>query len=517
MNLPLPKSIFIKIFSISSIESLYNCLLANKTLCEIVTPILWETPFEYLYDKQSQFVDWRKVSALTQVYISCLPNETKSALEKSGINKKLSRIPPTFNYASFLKSLDYRLIFDSVVVWLNNSDKTVQRSTKSYYLIVNELFKLFFNHIKYLKSFICKFRPNLINYKLSPNYINLTNLPGAQKHFSSLNHFVIKDNVSTEWFNNIVQKARKIKEIEIELSDCEEDDEMIAGLIINQPNLSKISISSSQQLPWISDALKCIVKSLHTIHISHMISINLKGLCECSNLVDLKLSSDEFISKATFEFFVCSQFSQLRKLHLDFNNLYLDQISTLIRNTHLLQDIYLKFNLIQGSKHSADFINAIADNCPNLIILQALIPDDEISRLPNLFTSCKKLEIIVCLDGNCNDRYTDLIDIGETLSEMGKVIQPNLRKFVTRSCWTFSSDSLNSFLENYEEKRCHKYKQLELLIKTNDDDDRIPIIEKFGKKGVLNIKNWKKKIKKYYTGYSTSSMLVSLISLFYFI
>ncbi|CAG8507383.1 5176_t:CDS:2 [Cetraspora pellucida] len=494
-NLPFPKSIFINIISNSNIGNLYNCLLVNKNLCEIVIPILWETPFEYLYDKL--LPDWRKVSALIQVYISCLSNETKSILERSGINKKLSIIPPpTLNYVSFLKSLDYRLIFDSVVVWLNNSDKTAQRSTNQHYLIVKELFKLFFNHIKYLESFVCKFRPNLINHKLFPNYITLSNLPGAQKHFSYLNRFVIRDIIPTEWCNDIIQKAQKIQEIEVDLSECYEDDEMIAELIINQPNLSKITISSRQKLPCISDALKHKVKSLNTINIFPNISVNLKGLSECSNLIELNLSSEEFISKATFEFFVCSKFSQLKKLYLNFNNLYLDQISTLIRNTHSLQDIYLKFDLIQGSKHSADFINAIADNCPNLINLQAIIPDDEISRLPNLFASCKKLENVICLDGNCKDM--DLIDISEPLLEMGKVVQPNLRKFITRSCWTFSSEALNSFLENYEKKRYNKYKQLELKIKTNDYDDRIPIIEKFGRKGVLSINNWKNKFKEYY-------------------
>ncbi|CAG8736647.1 34570_t:CDS:2, partial [Racocetra persica] len=462
------------ILSISSIESLYNCLLVNKNLCEIVIPILWEAPFEYLYDKL--LPDWRKVSALTQVYISCLSNGTKSNLEKSGINKKLTIIPPpTFNYVLFLKSLDYRLIFDSVVVWLNESDKTAQRSTNQHYLIVNELFKLFFKNIKYLESFICKFRPNLINHKLFPNYITLSNLPGAQNHFSSLNRFIIRDIIPTEWCNDIIQKARKIKEIEVDLSECYEDDEMIAKLILGQPNLSKISISSRQKLPYISDALKHIAKSLNTIHIFPTISVNLKGLSECSNLVELKLSSEEFISKAIFECFVYSKFSQLRKLHLNFNNLYLDQISTLIGNTRSLQEIYLKFDFIQGLKHSADFINAIADNCPNLINLQALIPDDEISRLPNLFESCKKLENVVCLDGNC--KYMNLIDISETLLEMGNALQPNLRRFTTRSCWTFSSEALNSFLENYEKKRCNKYQKLELKIETNNNDDRIPIIE----------------------------------------
>src|SRR6266542_384474 len=67
-------------------DSLYSCLLVNRFWCKISVRILWRNIRNY------------------NTLINCLPSESKEILYKNEINFSTLK-PPTFNYASFCKSL----------------------------------------------------------------------------------------------------------------------------------------------------------------------------------------------------------------------------------------------------------------------------------------------------------------------------------------------------------------------------------------------------------------------------
>src|SRR5437868_11816141 len=81
-------------------KSLHPCLLVNKTLCEIIIPILWKNPWKCLDDK-------KKESQLN-VIVSHLSNEIKENLKNQGINlfSGFVQQKPSFNYISYCRYLN---------------------------------------------------------------------------------------------------------------------------------------------------------------------------------------------------------------------------------------------------------------------------------------------------------------------------------------------------------------------------------------------------------------------------
>src|SRR6266487_2619604 len=79
-------------------DSLYSCLLVNKTWCKTAMPILWKNPWKYLR--------CRKMKSLLSVIISHLPNETKEVLKFNGISLLITQQKPLFNYINFIKYLE---------------------------------------------------------------------------------------------------------------------------------------------------------------------------------------------------------------------------------------------------------------------------------------------------------------------------------------------------------------------------------------------------------------------------
>ena len=88
----------------NDLKSLYSCVLVNRLLCRITTPILWENPFSikcqdgYPYN----FLD---------TYFLFINEDDKAKLKEFGITiNSPSFKNPLFNYPSFIKTLDtYRV------------------------------------------------------------------------------------------------------------------------------------------------------------------------------------------------------------------------------------------------------------------------------------------------------------------------------------------------------------------------------------------------------------------------
>ncbi|CAG8505378.1 15362_t:CDS:2 [Acaulospora colombiana] len=497
-----------KIFEFSDMRTLHSCLLSSRVFCANVVPLLWSTPLEHLYSDPKTQPEWIKVSLIGQIYISCLTDDSISLLKSHEIsfNSTIGKLRPTYDYASFLQSLDYKLLFDCVAVWLNQSQVTSIRSTRKHYLIIEELTKLFFIRTTNLKSVSCKKWENLINYGLAPNYLTITDLPSAEICLRSLDRFSVKDSIPIDFCVGFSRVSRSIKDLEIQPVD-REDDELFAELIKSQKELKKIIIFAADQknceLPEIANALKQHIRSLKTVNLCYKIPVPLEIFIDCVNLVDLKISHlNQLISSSTFESICKTQFTQLKVLHINTQKLYLDQIAMLIQNTGgQIVDVYLEYERAFGTEHSVELVNSIAENCPNLKELRVFIPNEAVHRLPYLFASCPRLNSVCWLDGDSageDTSETNTIDISDVMIEMANVYPKNLYEFLMFAHWEFGETALEYFLRSCKRRlSVRKDRKLDFFVPAWGDD-HIPIIKAYGNKGLLEMRDWEEIIQQYY-------------------
>src|SRR6266536_2427195 len=99
-------------------NSLYSCLLVNKTWCEIIIPILWKNPWKYLRRGNDKL--------LLKVIISHLSDESKNDLSQE-INflkgSYESYQKPLFDYISFCRYLNLREIEKIITTFTFNEDE----------------------------------------------------------------------------------------------------------------------------------------------------------------------------------------------------------------------------------------------------------------------------------------------------------------------------------------------------------------------------------------------------------
>src|SRR6266542_3956598 len=107
-NLPsLPSETIDDIFKyINDQSTLYSCLFVNRAWCRKIVPILWARPKPLVYKERSS-------KSIIETYVSCFDNEEKAILYSEEVlshTEILELKSPLFEYAAFLKELNYPLI-----------------------------------------------------------------------------------------------------------------------------------------------------------------------------------------------------------------------------------------------------------------------------------------------------------------------------------------------------------------------------------------------------------------------
>lgn len=126
MATKLPDECLLEIFKYIDEKSLYSLLLVNRTWCRISIPLLWRKPFkEYRTNEHFKVI---------LPLISYLDKETRKSLkiEENKTNYYIQE-KPTFNYASFIKELDYTNMCYQAITCLKKL-----RSNPKEYSIMND-------------------------------------------------------------------------------------------------------------------------------------------------------------------------------------------------------------------------------------------------------------------------------------------------------------------------------------------------------------------------------------------
>src|ERR1700722_632020 len=101
----------LKYVPIEDKKTLRSCLMVNRSMCKIVTPILWSGPFRYLQGTLHDQPIQRKIyeqdetikmkinqKKLINIYISCMDNESINILNDHGIKIIIKKFTTSFDY-----------------------------------------------------------------------------------------------------------------------------------------------------------------------------------------------------------------------------------------------------------------------------------------------------------------------------------------------------------------------------------------------------------------------------------
>ncbi|CAG8541821.1 5728_t:CDS:2 [Diversispora eburnea] len=472
----LPTETFREIFKYLDIFSLNNCALVNKLWCINSVGLIWQDPFEFLSEEREMISRGPKI---INTYISCLSPKSL---------KNLNIIPSPFkpfnkaffDYASFLRNLDYLILVSSVKQWLKISLKNYKNLNRKEIetievKVIIELCTSFFQHCRLRKL---GFLPHGLTYIFADNYlrdtpfIQLCDLPNA--------NICLTPN---EILCRIAEISNKLKVLDIR--DGFERNEGLKKLFEAQNNLQEFTITTTESLSLISKSLHKKVQNLRTIHIychDHIpLSIfggvtNIQELTLCD---DLRFSPVMEVDPITTKQFSSSftNFTKLKILDLTLKDRNLLQISSLIRKTNgNLQQISLHFGIPIDPQNFTTLIKTIAETCPNLKQLILRIPNDVINRIPFLLASCSALKCVTFIG--------ETEEISKILIEIGKNIPIDLKRLcLNHEKWTYSENSLKKFLDNCEKR----LKTKPLIFVRGKNMGKSEVLDSYITKGIVRV------------------------------
>ncbi|CAB4381694.1 unnamed protein product [Rhizophagus irregularis] len=350
-------------------NTLYSCLLVNRSWCKISVRIYWR----YI----------RNLSTL----ISCLPNDSKEILYNNGISISTSKTP-VFNYASFCKYLEVRKVIKDIEHFLRIQDISVQNLNDITIIVLQEIFKLLMCQTSSLREL----RYTLTNL----TSITFTSYPGARECLKNLSTLSCSSNIHPEFFYKLSKICQtSIHTLSIILNELISNG--LADLISSLQNLRHLKVYQHKYGVDLTDINTLISKfpnSLITFSIYRGMEcffkavIPLSFIARFTNLQELVFI---FSSNESYEGFNKLQyvvFPQLQNLKFYVecpeNELL---IKFLENNGKNLKEFYVKSN-----DNSLNL--AIVKFCPNLRNLTIRIEDNELEILETILISCKYLESI---------------------------------------------------------------------------------------------------------------------------
>jgi hypothetical protein len=411
-------------------NSLYSCLLVNRTWCEMTVPILWKNP-----SKQCRLTK-NACEILYNVILLHLSEELKHNLRSQKI--KLSMTKPLFNYISFWRYLD--LYFLEYIMNIN-----FKISHKSN--IGNEILKLFVNSDMKFTSL------SISNLTISPLYY----ISGAEHCFSTLECFYCDYNINSDILEKVAIINTSIKKLSFNMTNKAKNIyntgiERLFGierLIKSQKNLKEVNFILNnffymEYKSYHKTLEESLIKCADTVQYLRIdwrpIS---KFLSYLVNLVSLEINVSGVVNWSLFEKVSLPLLKFLRTRYVPSKVL-----ASLIENTkgYLIEINILYHYIVDYGR----LIQAIYQYCPNLSYLRLSLFNADILEFENLLINCEflnKLEVISTYNGSI--KWDKLFEI---LTESSPI---SLFKFSFTFCdssWESNLKSLKLFLDNWKDR-----------------------------------------------------------------
>ncbi|PKY54701.1 hypothetical protein RhiirA4_473655 [Rhizophagus irregularis] len=420
------------------INTLYSCLLVNRTWCEHIIPLLWKYPFNIIKKNPRKLVT---------IYFNYCDEQTKSITRTVNHNKTLIKYP------SYLQKISFMKIYDAILDWvLFNNDKTENNEEiKSFpskkdqifsIMLSKEMLKMFLNNsplLEYLKIDISRelrrrTRCEFISFSSSLN-ISLNRLNTL--HCSN-------DNANNEILKVIAQSTTTIKNIIIFENDDWNNDNVgivnstISKLIKTQQGIERVTINQvSKGITEILSSLKSqknTIKEIHFNHVSFGKDENaLKYISDFSeNLKELRFRNCYNLTNNVMKELLNVEFPKLISLEINNDDYFSNtenyptkEILELIKNLgNNLSELILNTSSLSNS-----IFHHIKNYCNNLTTLGLDIGYNQLLLLFELFKSLNKLErFIVQSDGGSIHIDNWLKKIPQSITSLevnGWIISPN--------------------------------------------------------------------------------------------
>ncbi|CAG8482182.1 11286_t:CDS:2 [Diversispora eburnea] len=524
------QKLYQKLFSFLDSQTLFATTRVDRVWCINSIPILWREPFITISYHEHLYNYTEKALLIVKIYLSCLPDESKSIIKNSGIN-----IPypldgtPTFNYSSFLHNLNYLVLSNSLYDLISYEPNSLLR-IKPCKIIIQELLKFLISNSSGLRSIdltnplISKGSPMPLKY-LGKSFMNIFSVPGANTFISNLQSFSCTGHSPPELIYSISEMAKRIRSLG--LQDLQDNDGIIA-LINAQKELKYVRIDSyyPSDISQIYSALKSQSNSLCKVSIIGHERFLLDLFCQCPNLEEFIFIHDRPEDKDyddlvhplegkiqvrdrpryrqpsnTRTNILSAQaqlhasipilnLTKLRKMKIHqrlFRTEHRSMLIQLIQKTQgSLQDIDFDFIVPLDPGFSKQLFMTICSECPNLQRLNIQIHNDLITQVTRLFDNCENL-IEIHLSGS----HDDTRDITNTIFKIGKYLPKNLQLFdLNLQFWTYSLSSVKSFLSQCYEKLNRKPLIYVIHIRFFKQELK-DLLDQYEKKGVIVVKTRK--------------------------
>ncbi|RIA99697.1 hypothetical protein C1645_746479 [Glomus cerebriforme] len=459
-------------------STLFNCLLVNRSWCRQVVPLLWSRPFSRL--------QWKPSSQLIQTYISCMANEKSLSTDLKIILQSTSSLSqPLFNYAKYLKKLNFRELSIYVNIWYCVNNQYKENDNNDYFkidLITNELGKFFIYHSNLIHElYISKvFWFSQIN--------DITAFPGATNSLSHIQRIKITgarcmEDIDIKNLSKILfglsKLSTRIRNIEV-YKFHESSSGLMDGLIElikAQQNLSTFIVSCwNLNLDPLISALESQIDSLTEFEFTktrfdNSIIFNLLSSCPRLHTISFQHCNGLFLENVSP--MIKSPPIGLKRLYLCENDMSPDILISLLYNTrNTLNQLTLDERITETS---TKIIETIAEYCPNLSYLDMKVLNVNILKL---LCPLRKSQLKHLILNNVSSKgfYND-----EKFPEIGKFLPKTLQN-LGLIYWDFTLQSLQSFLNNCD---C-PLKKLFLYRDNGINDDHLNIITQYARsKGTL--------------------------------
>ncbi|CAB4402612.1 unnamed protein product [Rhizophagus irregularis] len=465
-------------------NSLFCCALVSRFWCIYALPILWRNPWFYIKNSGTGSDRWR--TGLITTYVATLPQSSKDILSRAGIKPPCITKNPVFDYSCFLKGLHICSLEVHVIFWIllvtgvtiENGRVIVINPTlrKKIFIVIQELMRLFFRKSSVLYNLNAG--SGIIVPEILANVI--TEIPEAKKVLKKLRTFTCGSTVNTTKFmakivSTLSNYSRNIQQLEIHPY---EDINELSKLINVQKYLSTISMEENltsgniRQISWknTNGAPYEIIKKAHFITrltIGRMY-FPIEELSNFVNLEELILSSfgDQDYPRSKW---IQLTGVSLKKLKLFYfcsvnSTIYLDIFANFIKNCKKLQHIIIHSHKLSDPKNSGLLIDNIAQYCPDILLYEGPILQENIKELTKLLQSCNKLKSLHLRpskgisdtinqatspsnQGNTTDRKMNFDVILKEITEKQPQSLHNLR---ISDGWKISAEAFEKFLESRE-------------------------------------------------------------------
>ncbi|PKY55262.1 hypothetical protein RhiirA4_474594 [Rhizophagus irregularis] len=452
-------------------KTLVSCVLVNRFWCSTASSILYQRPFKFLNNPSPKLI---------RTFISCLSQDSKDLLIKSHVNPEIFDLPNSkLNYPSFIRYLDYELIYNSIFELFkeiyekqqnnnnnklnnnkfnNNNDNNNNNNYNYNYGIITkrlftiELFKLIISSTSVIKHLILDIQH--IQDVINDGFINfdndiksILNTFNSKFCLSQIKKFEYGGIDDLEIMNLLKNYCNQIKSLEFNFY-----------LINSQFGLKKITLRGRyENLGKLFSSVETQIQSLTFLELFE---------CYLNDRIIMEIIS-KFFNLEILKFIECYNttygnkmiplnFKKLKRFEFKRNNLgNTDPLLSIFKNsTESLKELVLNQNvnriIDRHSRHrprvNSMLVKSIGLYCQNLFYLEIFITQNIIIQWYDtlkLLNNLKKLFITIIKDLSNNEEFwiNTTINLPPSLSALTILI--NYDNYNNILCWIMKNCNIN--------------------------------------------------------------------------